>query len=93
MTTRYIHPLNRNQPIMLSISCSGTAGRGSRGRTADARTADARTADARTARPAPRRDAATQQMPRKLSSRSWPRRALVLFGQGALGLDIQDTMS
>ncbi|MFE1871048.1 hypothetical protein ACFW9N_09125 [Streptomyces sp. NPDC059496] len=83
MTTRYIHPLNRNQPIMLSISCSETAGRGSRGRATDARTA----------RPAPRRDAATQQMPRKLSSRSWPQRALVLFGQGALGLDIQDTMS
>ncbi|MFA7767291.1 2Fe-2S iron-sulfur cluster-binding protein [Streptomyces sp. NRRL S-448] len=29
MTTRSIHSLNRNQPIMLSISCSETAGRGS----------------------------------------------------------------
>ncbi|MER5813177.1 FAD-binding protein [Streptomyces sp. NPDC002033] len=53
MTTRYIHPLNRSQPNMLSIARSQTAGSGSGGGAGAARAA----------RPAPRRPACPRPSP------------------------------
>lgn len=76
MTTRYIHSLNRNRPIMLPISCSETFGRGSRGSRGALRS--------RRAWHAVRagRGRATDD----------PERTPVPFGQGAIGLDMQATM-